>query len=123
MELTVHQVLVWDVATRLFHWLLVLSVVICLLTGEDEGLIFAIHAYAGFVVLMLLLFRAGWGIIGSQHSRFADFVYSWPETWRYALSFLRFKPQRYVGHNPLGGWMVIAMLVVLMATTSNMRGD
>jgi cytochrome b len=112
----VHQVLVWDLATRLFHWLLVLFVVICLLTGEDEGLVFAIHAYAGFVILMLLFFRAGWGIIGSRHSRFADFIYPWSTTWRYALSFLRFKPQRYVGHNPLGGWMVILMLVVLTAT-------
>ncbi len=112
-----NQVLVWDLATRLFHWLLVLFVVICLLTGEDEGLVFAIHAYAGFVILMLLFFRAGWGIIGSRHSRFADFIYSWSTTWRYALSFLRFKPQRYVGANPLGGWMVILMLVVLTGTT------
>ena len=111
------QVLVWDIATRLFHWLLVLFVVICLITGEDEGFIFAIHAYAGFVILMLLFFRTGWGIFGSRHSRFTDFVYSWPTTWRYALSVFRFKPTRYVGHNPLGGWMIICMLVVLMATT------
>jgi cytochrome b len=114
-ELTLRQVLVWDIATRLFHWLLVLFVVICFVTGEDEGLQFAIHAYAGFVVLMLLVFRLGWGVIGSRHSRFADFIYPWPIVRRYALSLLRFRTEHYAGHNPLGGWMVILMLAVLMA--------
>lgn len=112
------QVLVWDLATRLFHWLLVLFVVTCFLTGDDEGFIFAIHAYAGYVVLMLLLFRLGWGIIGSRHSRFPDFVYSWSTVRHYAISFLRFQPERYVGHNPLGGWMVLLMLVVLTSTAT-----
>ncbi len=112
-----HQVLVWDLATRLFHWLLVLLVVVCLLTGEDEGFIFAVHAYAGFVVFMLLIFRLGWGFIGSRHSRFSDFIYSRATVRRYAISLLRFKPERYVGHNPLGSWMVILMLVALTATT------
>lgn len=110
------QVLVWDIATRLFHWLLVLFVVICFVTGEDEGLVFAIHAYAGYVVLMLLIFRLGWGIIGSRHSKFADFVYPWSIVRRYASSLLRFRPEHYVGHNPLGGWMVVLLLVTLAAT-------
>jgi cytochrome b len=114
--LNVRQVLVWDIATRLFHWFLVALVTICLLTGEDEGLAFIIHAYAGFVIIPLLFFRAGWGIFGSQHSRFADFLYSWPATKGYALSLLRLKPTHFVGHNPLGGWMIILMLVALTAT-------
>lgn len=111
-----HQVQVWDLATRLFHWLLVLFVVVCFLTGEDEGFVFAVHAYAGYVVFVLLVFRVGWGIIGSQHSRFSDFVYPWSTVRRYVISFLRFKPEHYVGHNPLGGWMIILMLVVLLIT-------
>lgn len=111
------QVLVWDFATRLFHWLLVLFVVICFFTGEDEGLIFAVHAYAGFIVLMLLVFRAGWGIAGSRHSLFWDFIFSWPTVWRYTKSLLRFRPEHYVGHNPLGGWMVVLMLILLAAAT------
>lgn len=110
------QVLVWDLATRLFHWLLVLFVVVCFVTGEDEGLVFAIHAYAGYVVLMLLIFRLGWGIIGSRHSQFADFIYPWSIVRRYAWSLLRFRPEHYVGHNPLGGWMVVLLLVTLAAT-------
>lgn len=116
MESTVQHVPVWDIATRLFHWLLALLVTVCLLTGEDDGLVFAVHAYAGYVVLVLLLFRAGWGVMGSRHSRFDDFVYAWDTTWRYALSLLRLRPPRYVGHNPLGGWMVVLMLLVLVAT-------
>jgi cytochrome b len=112
-----HQILVWDLATRLFHWLLVLFVLICFLTGEDEGFVFAVHAYSGFVVFMLLVFRLGWGVIGSRHSRFSDFVYAWPTVRRFAVSVLHFKPEPYVGHNPLGGWMVILMLMILIATT------
>jgi len=110
------EVPVWDIATRLFHWLLVLFVTVCLFTGEDEGLLLAIHAYAGFVVLMLLLFRTGWGVIGSPHSRFSTFPYDRHTVWRYVLSLLRFKPEPYVGHNPLGSWMVILMMVVLALT-------
>ena len=111
------QVLVWDLATRLFHWLLVLFVVVCFLTGEDEGFIFAVHAYAGFAVLVLLAFRLGWGVFGSRYSRFTDFIYPWSTVWRYAVSLLRFKPEQYLGHNPLGGLMIFAMLAALMATT------
>lgn len=111
------QILVWDLATRLFHWLLVLLIVVCFLTGDDDGFTFAVHAYAGFLVLMLLIFRLGWGFIGSRHSRFSDFFYSWTTVRRYAISLLRFKPERYVGHNPLGSWMVILMLVTLTTTT------
>lgn len=110
------HVLVWDLATRVFHWLLVLFVVICFVTGEDEGLVFAIHAYVGYLILVLLMFRLGWGIIGSRHSQFADFIYSWPIVRRYARSLLRFRPEHYVGHNPLGGWMVVFLLFTLAAT-------
>jgi cytochrome b len=111
------EVAVWDVATRVFHWLLVMLVVVCLLSGEDEGLVFVIHAYAGFAVMLLLFFRAGWGVIGSRHSRFADFIYPWSVIWRYTHSILRLKPERYIGHNPLGGWMIVLMLLLLLSTS------
>ncbi len=109
--------MVWDIATRLFHWLLVSFVLVCSLTGDDEGLQFAIHAYAGFVVVGLLLFRAGWGIVGCRHSRFTDFAYSWPTVRGYAIGLLRLKPDHYVGHNPLGGWMILLMLLTLTAAS------
>ena len=107
------QVKIWDLATRAVHWLLVAVVLTSFLTGEDEGLAFIIHAYAGFMVLSLLVFRLGWGLIGSRHSRFSSFVYSWAEIKNHALQIIRLKPESYVGHNPLGSLMIFAMLVVL----------
>lgn len=104
---------VWDLATRVFHWTLVAAVTVALLTGEDEGFVFLVHVLAGYLVLMLLLFRFGWGLVGSRHSRFSDFVYGARAVRAYTGRLLRFKPPRVVGHNPLGGWMVVLMLAVL----------
>ncbi len=112
------SVKIWDIATRLFHWCLVGIVFICFITGEDVGLIIVIHAYAGFLVSMLLIFRVGWGVFGSRHSRFFDFAYSWGQIKSYGLSLLRLDPDHYVGHNPIGGLMVFAMLVVLALTAA-----
>jgi cytochrome b len=89
---------------------------LCFLTGEDDGLTFAIHAYTGFVVLLLLVFRLGWGFVGSRHSRFSDFIYPWSTVRRYSVSLLKFRPDRFVGHNPLGGLMVFLMLGVLLVS-------
>jgi len=107
---------IWDFATRTFHWLLVVAVFVCFFTGEDEGFVFVIHAYAGFVVFVLLVFRTGWGIFGSPRSRFSDFTYSWKQVTGYASALLRFKPIHHIGHNPLGGLMIFAMLAVLATT-------
>jgi len=112
------QVKVWDLATRAFHWLLVVAVFICFVTGEEEGLAFIVHAYAGFMVSMLLVFRIGWGVAGSRHSRFTDFVYPWAEIKNHILSVLRFKPIHYTGHNPTGGLMILVMLAVLVGSAA-----
>ena len=68
------SVLVWDVPTRLFHWMLVLLVALAWVTGEAEGSMFAVHKLAGYGVAVLLVFRVIWGFAGSRHSRFSDFV-------------------------------------------------
>lgn len=107
---------VWDVATRAFHWALVLLVLTCFLTGDDKGLSFTVHAYVGYLVLMLLLYRLGLGFVGSKHTRFSDFAYSWADIKAYGMSLLRFRPTHFVGHNPIGGVMVFAMLAMLAAT-------
>jgi len=111
------QVLVWDLSTRLFHWLLVVAVLASYFTGEERGLLFLAHVYTGYVALLLVLFRLGWGVFGSAHSRFTDFVYSWRKVGSYCAQLLRLKPPRYVGHNPLGGWMVLALLAVIVAAS------
>jgi cytochrome b len=111
------QVPVWDLATRIFHWVLVCAVVTCLVTGDDEGLEFFVHAYAGYLVALLVGFRIVWGVVGSPRSRFADFAYGAASVTGYSVGLLRLRPDRHVGHNPLGGWMVILMVVVLVGTS------
>jgi cytochrome b len=109
-------VLVWDLPTRVFHWLLVLGVAISYLTGGEEGWLFVVHTASGYLIAVLLLFRVIWGVIGSPRSRFRDFVHGWRSVADYVRSLLALHPPRYIGHNPLGGWMVILMLIVLLIT-------
>lgn len=107
---------VWDLPTRLFHWTLVLLVGANLFLVEPEGgTATVIHMTAGYVVIGLLLFRLVWGFVGSPRSRFADFMHPWAEVKSYAARLRRFAPPRSVGHNPLGGWMILVMLAVLAA--------
>ena len=109
-------VLVWDLPTRVFHWLLVLGVAGSYLTGGEEGWLFVVHTTSGYLIAFLLLFRVIWGVIGSPHSRFRDFVYGRRVVADYVRGLLALHPARYIGHNPLGGWMVILMLIVLSIT-------
>lgn len=109
------KIKVWDAATRLFHWGLVIGVVVCWFTGDDKGTAYRIHTVGGYVVLCLVSFRILWGFVGNERARFADFVAGWPAVRAYTAGLLRFKPARYVGHNPLGGWMILLLLVMLLA--------
>src|SRR5262245_9115253 len=111
---------VWDLPTRLFHWALVLLVGTNLfLIAPRGGIATVIHMTAGYLVIGLLLFRVVWGFIGSPRSRFRDFVHPWAAVKAYAARLRRLSPPRSVGHNPLGGWMIVVMLVALagMVTT------
>jgi len=102
---------VWDLGVRVFHWSLVIAYCVAYLSGERETE--QLHAAAGYGVLALIAFRLLWGFIGTRHARFADFVYGPAATWRYARSLLGRAPLHYLGHNPLGGWMVLALLLSL----------
>lgn len=112
-----HRVWVWDIWVRLFHWVLVLTLIVSFYTMKTEGypLMFPVdwHARAGYTVLGLLLFRWLWGLFGSRHACFYNFLRSPPTSWRYLGQFLRGRAPSYAGHNPLGGWMVLVMLVSL----------
>jgi cytochrome b len=106
---------VWDPATRLFHWSLVLLVATSVYTGNVGGLReMDLHKLAGYAILTLVLFRLVWGVVGSRHSRFADFVRGPRAVIGYARSLAGATPDRFVGHNPLGGWSVLAMLASLL---------
>lgn len=110
------QVAIWDLPTRVFHWALVAAVTLSYVTGGEEGGWHTVHVVSGYVVASLLSFRLVWGFVGSKHSRFSDFIYGWRQVAGYAGDVIRLRPKRFVGHNPLGGWMVVAMVVVLAAS-------
>lgn len=111
-----HQVQVWDIATRIFHWSLVIFVCINLFLVDPEGgTATIVHFISGFVIFGLLIFRLFWGFVGSEYSRFADFIYSPSKTIAYGRQLLRRRPGHYPGHNPLGGWMIVFLLIILMA--------
>ena len=109
-----NKVYVWDPLVRIFHWGLVLAFIIAYLTAEEENLV---HIYSGYLVLGLIIFRVLWGIAGTKYARFSDFIYSPAFVIRYIKGLIAHKPEHYLGHNPLGGWMVVALLLCLFVVT------
>jgi cytochrome b len=105
---------VWDILIRIFHWSLVASFIVAYLTSEEDN---PWHIYSGYTVLGLIIFRLLWGFVGSRHARFSDFVRPPALVYQYIKSLRTGQPPHYIGHNPLGGWMVIAMLLMLFTVT------
>ena len=101
---------VWDLPLRIFHWLLALSVLAAIVTGEIGGNLIDWHGRIGVLVLGLLIFRIIWGFVGSTHARFSNFF----PTPRKIAAYLKGQWQGH-GHNPLGALSVIALLGVLVA--------
>lgn len=102
------HVRVWDAPTRLFHWTVVCLVFLSWLSA-DQGYM-RVHLYCGLTLLALLLFRIGWGLVGSTTARFSDFLH--PP--RKVVAYLRGGAGLYAGHNPAGGLMVVALICVLL---------
>ena len=107
-------VAVWDLPIRLFHWALVLCVAIDLILKSGTRL----HALAGFSVLALICFRLIWGLVGPHYARFTGFIYGPRAVGEYLARLKAGEPLRYLGHNPLGGWMILALLAVLAVTAA-----
>lgn len=106
-----HTIRVWDLPTRLFHWLLAGCVIGLVVTGSIGGNWMNWHLRMGYAVLTLLLFRLVWGFIGGHWSRFANFIYA-PSSF---VAYLRgqARPEHRVGHSPLGALSVFALLLIL----------
>ncbi len=105
---------VWDLPTRLFHWLLVLLATVSFVTGYHGGLWMQYHIASGCAIFGLVFFRTVWGFVGGRHARFSSFVKGPAAVLRYAGSLPRRASEKYLGHNPLGGWSVMAMLIALL---------
>lgn len=105
---------VWDLPVRVLHWLLVLAVAAAWFTSEDTG---ALHQYLGYGALAIVCVRLAWHFVGNEYARFGQFVRGPAQTFFYLRTVLKGAPPRYLGHNPLGGWMVVALLscVALLA--------
>ncbi len=115
-ETTAAGRIVWDRFVRLFHWLLVASVAGALLTGFFGGYAtYLLHIGFGCVVAALIVLRVIWGFTGTTHARFRDFVETPWAIARYAGRLLRGGAPTHIGHNPLGGLMIIGLLSVLVA--------
>ena len=102
------KILVWDLPVRLVHWLMALLIPFSWWSAENDEM--ELHRLSGYVLLGLLLFRLIWGFVGSEPARFARFVKGPGAVRRYLRGD---REGATVGHNPLGGWSVVAMFAVL----------
>ena len=114
-EKTLQPVKVWDISIRLFHWSLV-GLLGFLWWSGTEGVEMDNHVLAGYTVLGLVAYRLIWGVLGSYHARFINFVRSPIKTLKALPEVISVRSDsHYVGHNPVGGWMVLALLLILLA--------
>jgi cytochrome b len=104
---------VWDLPVRLFHWVITVLFVVQLVTGKVGGELMPWHKLSGYSILTLVLFRILWGFAGSTHARFASFMAGPRATWRFAVRLFSRQAVPQLGHNPLGGWSVMAMVAAL----------
>lgn len=104
---------VWDLFIRTFHWSLVALFVIAYATGDEVE---RVHIVAGYAIAGLLALRIVWGFAGPRHARFASFVRSPRDALAYLRDAVLFRARRYIGHNPAGGLMVIALMIMLIGT-------
>lgn len=106
-------VAVWDPLVRVFHWTLAGSVVLACVTDSER----MIHETAGYVALALVALRLVWGLAGPTYARFSNFVRGPRVVLTYLGDLMRFRARRQLGHNPAGGAMIIAMLLVIAMTS------
>jgi cytochrome b len=102
---------VWDLPVRLFHWAIVVLILVA--WGTQEFNYMDWHMRTGYTILTLLLFRIVWGFIGSDTARFTRFLRSPAAALRHLARLRRREPDREVGHNAAGGWMVLVLLALI----------
>lgn len=106
------RVRVWDLPVRLVHWAVAALFLFSWVTAEIDQL--AWHKLSGYAILGLVVFRIYWGFVGGQTARFVSFVRGPRTFWHYAKSVFERQGERLLGHNPMGGWSVVALLSLLL---------
>lgn len=104
---------VWDPFVRVVHWSLATLFLVAFLTGDEIEIV---HIAAGYAIGGLVALRIVWGFIGPRHARFSDFIRSPRAVFAYLRDVALLRAPRYLGHNPAGGAMIIALLVMLAGT-------
>lgn len=107
--------LAWDLPTRIAKWLLAALVGLAFVSKYygDVGLVW--HQWNGLAILVVIVFRLFWGVVGGSTARFASFVYGPGRGIGYLVALLRGRPQHYLGHSPIGGWIIVALLALVGA--------
>jgi cytochrome b len=105
---------VWDRLVRVTHWGLAASILVAWITRTGSPVI---HDWSGYAALAFALLRIAWGFSGQDHARFASFVRAPRPTLTYAWLLLRGREPHHLGHNPLGGWMIVALLALALGAS------
>ncbi len=105
---------VWDLPVRIFHWALVMCIIGANVSYQAGIEYFKYHLWSGYTVVILVSFRILWGLVGTYHARFWNFIRGPIPTLRYGFDLLRGKDAHYAGHNPLGAIMVVVLLLGLL---------
>ena len=110
---TSERIRVWDPLVRVFHWSLVAGFATAFIVEDD---LLGVHVWAGYLVLALVAVRLVWGLIGTRHARFSDFVRGPGAVLAYLRDVVSLRAPRYLGHNPAGGAMILLLLISVAAT-------
>jgi cytochrome b len=105
------RILVWDWPTRIGHWVMAIAFLVAYLTGDSEEWRL-VHVAAGGTLAGVIAFRVLWGLVGTRHARFADFLRAPSAAWRYLAGLVRGSAPHYAGHNPAGGYAIFALLLL-----------
>ena len=115
VKTTDKKIRIWDVPVRLFHWTLVVLLTVSYFTGRAGGEWMKFHFWSGYSILTLLLFRIAWGLVGSTTARFSHFVKGPAACLGYLKDLLLGRRTFDIGHNPVGGAMVMVLLFAVLA--------
>jgi len=109
------KILVWDVPVRLFHWTLAILIAVSYFSGRAGGDWMKLHFWSGYAILTLLFFRIAWGFLGSTTARFSNFVKGPSAAFAHLGHLFSKEGPRDLGHNPLGGAMVVVLILAVLA--------
>lgn len=112
------KILVWDLPTRIGHWLLVTAFVVSYLSGDSEEWRL-VHVTAGYAMGAVLAFRLFWGMAGTRYARFKSFLFSPRQVFAYLGSLFRGKPAHWIGHNPAGSYAIYALILLGVAVVGS----